>query len=174
VAVKAAGFALLHRLAERHALQSAVGRTRCHKAVYNILGINRHGHKELLGVYLSESEGANFWISVFTDLQQWGVQYLPNQVHIFQLICTLSAYLYYGEVHIDNNGVYKAIRPLTDLYLLSNVVAPMPAASGIGFIYLRVQAASRGQGFAVCLYKCFLNNTLFLAFQLSSLPQRLN
>lgn len=44
------------------------------RAVYNILGIDRHGHKELLGVYVSESEGAGFWLSVLTDLQQRGVQ----------------------------------------------------------------------------------------------------
>ena len=44
------------------------------RAVYNILGIDRHGHKELLGVYVSESEGANFWLSVLTDLQQRGVR----------------------------------------------------------------------------------------------------
>lgn len=43
------------------------------RAVYNVLGIDRHGHKELLGVYVSESEGANFWLSVLTDLQQRGV-----------------------------------------------------------------------------------------------------
>jgi putative transposase len=49
------------------------------KAVYNILGINREGRKELLGVYISESEpgrraGANFWLSVLTDLQHRGVK----------------------------------------------------------------------------------------------------
>ncbi len=44
------------------------------KAVYNILGVNRHGHKELLGVYVSEREGANFWLSVLTDLQHRGVK----------------------------------------------------------------------------------------------------
>ncbi|MCJ8166103.1 IS256 family transposase [Pontibacter sp. E15-1] len=44
------------------------------KAVYNILGNDRHGHKELLGVYVSESEGATFWLAVLTDLQQRGVQ----------------------------------------------------------------------------------------------------
>ncbi|WP_114778727.1 IS256 family transposase [Botryobacter ruber] len=49
------------------------GRTVC-RAVYNILGIDRHGYKELLGVYVSESEGANFWLSVLTDLQQRGVK----------------------------------------------------------------------------------------------------
>src|SRR5438270_6508685 len=43
-------------------------------AVYNILGIDRHGHKELLGMYVSESEGANFWLSVLTDLQNRGVK----------------------------------------------------------------------------------------------------
>ena len=44
------------------------------RAVYNMLGIDRHGHKELLGVYESESEGANFWLLVLTDLQQRGVK----------------------------------------------------------------------------------------------------
>ena len=43
-------------------------------AVYNILGINRDGHKELLGMYVSQSEGANFWLSVLTDLQNRGVK----------------------------------------------------------------------------------------------------
>ena len=43
-------------------------------AVYNILGIGRHGHKELLGMYVSQSEGANFWLSVLTDLQNRGVK----------------------------------------------------------------------------------------------------
>lgn len=44
------------------------------RAVYNILGIDRNGHKELLGMYVSESEGANFWLSVLTDLQNRGVE----------------------------------------------------------------------------------------------------
>jgi transposase-like protein len=37
------------------------------KAVYTILGLNVEGKKELLGLYLSESEGANYWLSVLTD-----------------------------------------------------------------------------------------------------------
>jgi len=44
------------------------------RAVYNILGINKEGRKDLLGVYVSENEGANFWLSVLTDLQHRGVQ----------------------------------------------------------------------------------------------------
>lgn len=43
-------------------------------AVYNILGIDRNGRKELIGMYVSQSEGANFWLSVLTDLQNRGVQ----------------------------------------------------------------------------------------------------
>lgn len=45
-----------------------------HKALYNILGINRDGYKQVLGTYVSESEGANFWLSVLTDLQNRGVE----------------------------------------------------------------------------------------------------
>lgn len=44
------------------------------RAVYNILGINKEGHKELLGMYISQSEGANFWLSVLTDLENRGLK----------------------------------------------------------------------------------------------------
>jgi transposase-like protein len=44
------------------------------KAVYTILGVCLDGRKEVLGLYLSENEGANFWLSVLTDLQARGVE----------------------------------------------------------------------------------------------------
>ena len=44
------------------------------KAVYTILGVRIDGKKEVLGLYLSENEGANFWLSVLTDLQARGVE----------------------------------------------------------------------------------------------------
>ena len=44
------------------------------RAIYNVLGIDREGHKELLGMYVSRNEGANFWLSVLTDLQNRGVE----------------------------------------------------------------------------------------------------
>ena len=44
------------------------------RAVYNILGVSLRGQKELLGMYLSESEGAKFWLSVLTDLKNRGLQ----------------------------------------------------------------------------------------------------
>ncbi|RJG51426.1 IS256 family transposase [Motilimonas pumila] len=44
------------------------------KAVYLALGVNLEGHKELLGMWLSETEGAKFWLNVLTELQNRGVQ----------------------------------------------------------------------------------------------------
>ena len=44
------------------------------KAVYTVLGLNLEGRKEILGLYLSETEGANFWLSVLTDLNNRGLQ----------------------------------------------------------------------------------------------------
>lgn len=44
------------------------------RAVYNILGVSLEGKKDLLGMYLSESEGAKFWLSVLTDLKNRGLQ----------------------------------------------------------------------------------------------------
>ena len=43
------------------------------RAVYTVLGLNIEGKKEVLGLYLSESEGANFWLGVLTDIQNRGV-----------------------------------------------------------------------------------------------------
>ena len=45
-----------------------------HKALYNILGIDKDGRKQILGMYISESEGANFWLQVLTDLQNRGLE----------------------------------------------------------------------------------------------------
>lgn len=44
------------------------------KAIYLALGINLEGHKELLGMWLSENEGAKFWLSILTELQNRGLK----------------------------------------------------------------------------------------------------
>lgn len=43
------------------------------RAVYTVLGLNMEGKKEILGLYISENEGANFWLSVITDLNNRGL-----------------------------------------------------------------------------------------------------
>jgi putative transposase len=44
------------------------------KAVYTVLALNLEGKKEILGLYLSQNEGANFWLSVLTDLNNRGLE----------------------------------------------------------------------------------------------------
>ncbi len=44
------------------------------KAVYTLLALNMKGKKEILGLHLSENEGANYWLSVLTDLHNRGVK----------------------------------------------------------------------------------------------------
>ena len=44
------------------------------KAIYLALGVNMEGHKELLGLWVSENEGAKFWLNVLTELQNRGVK----------------------------------------------------------------------------------------------------
>lgn len=44
------------------------------KSIYLALGVNLDGKKELLGMWLSENEGAKFWLNVLTELQNRGVK----------------------------------------------------------------------------------------------------
>jgi putative transposase len=44
------------------------------KAIYLALGVTLSGNKELLGMWLSQSEGAKFWLAVLTELQNRGVK----------------------------------------------------------------------------------------------------
>ncbi|MHC4397654.1 MAG: IS256 family transposase [Planctomycetota bacterium] len=43
------------------------------KAIYLILGIDLHGQKNILGIWISKNEGAKFWLSILTDLKNRGV-----------------------------------------------------------------------------------------------------
>ena len=44
------------------------------KAVYLALGINMNGEKELLGIWIAQTEGAKFWLQVVTEIKNRGVQ----------------------------------------------------------------------------------------------------
>jgi transposase-like protein len=50
------------------------GKQVINQAVYLVLGVNLEGHKELLGMWLSENEGSRFWLGVLTELQNRGVK----------------------------------------------------------------------------------------------------
>jgi putative transposase len=44
------------------------------KAVYLAIGVNMNGHKEVLGLWIAQTEGAKFWLQVVTELKNRGVQ----------------------------------------------------------------------------------------------------
>ena len=53
-------------------VRGANGRVSQH-TVYVALGVNLEGHKELLGLWLGENEGARFWLACLTDLRNRGL-----------------------------------------------------------------------------------------------------
>lgn len=42
--------------------------------LYNIMGVNQEGRKEVLGFYACESEGSHFWLGILNDLKSRGVE----------------------------------------------------------------------------------------------------
>jgi transposase-like protein len=44
------------------------------KAIHLVLAVNLNGEKELLGMWITQTEGAKFWMNVLTDLKNRGVQ----------------------------------------------------------------------------------------------------
>lgn len=44
------------------------------KAVYLALGVDRDGHKDVLGLWIEQTEGAGFWLRVMTELKSRGVE----------------------------------------------------------------------------------------------------
>lgn len=50
------------------------GKQVINQSVHLALGVNLDGHKELLGLWLSENEGAKFWLGVLTELQNRGIK----------------------------------------------------------------------------------------------------
>ena len=103
------------------------------KAIYVALGINIYGNKEVLGLWMSKNEGAKYWLSVFTELKNRGVQDLlitctdnlkgmnealmavyPQSKHqlciVHQIRNSLKyvSYKYKKEVASDLKEIYKA------------------------------------------------------------------
>ena len=44
------------------------------KAVYVILGIDKNGYKDILGIWIDKTESTNFWANVFEDLKTRGIK----------------------------------------------------------------------------------------------------
>ena len=74
------------------------------KVLYNIMGINQEGYKDILGFYVAESEGSNFWLKVLNDLKARGVEDIliscidglkgfPKQFKLFSIMLKFSLVL---------------------------------------------------------------------------------
>lgn len=50
------------------------GKQVVNKSAHVVLGVNLRGEKEVLGLWIAETEGAKFWLSVLTELRHRGVQ----------------------------------------------------------------------------------------------------
>jgi len=50
------------------------GKQVSNKSAHVVLGVNLRGEKEVLGLWIAETEGAKFWLSVLTELRHRGVQ----------------------------------------------------------------------------------------------------
>ena len=61
------------------------------KAIYLAPGVNMQGHKELLGLWISENEGAKFWLNVLTELENRGVKEMDDANSTLE-ICIESIY----------------------------------------------------------------------------------
>lgn len=44
------------------------------KAAYIVLGINKEGYKEILGIWIGENESSKFWLGVLNELKDRGVE----------------------------------------------------------------------------------------------------
>ena len=103
------------------------------KAVYLALGINMEGRKELLGLWIADTEGAKFWLNVITEIKNRGVDDIfiacidglkgfpeaiaavfPKTeiqlciVHMIRNSLKYVSYKDYKEIVADLKGVYQA------------------------------------------------------------------
>jgi len=100
------------------------------KTVYVVIGLSNTGHKEVLGLWIHETESAAFWMSVFGDLQARGVEDIlivcsdnltglsegikaifpdsDNQICIVHQIRNASRYV----VHKDKKEFSKDMKPI--------------------------------------------------------------
>ncbi len=86
------------------------------RAVYTVLGLNLTGRKEVLGLYLADSEGANFWLGVLSDLQNRGIQAIfpKTEVQLCVVHQIRNSLRYVGSKHqkafmVDLKRVYQAL-----------------------------------------------------------------
>lgn len=125
------------------------------KAVYLALGVDRHGRKDVLGLWIEQTEGATFWLRVLTELQSRGVRdilvalidglagfpaaiataFPQAQIHpcVVHLVRQSLAYVTWS----DRQAVARALRPIYQAPTVDAATAALGAfaASPLGQRY---------------------------------------
>jgi len=70
------------------------------KCAYIALGVNKEGHKEILGIWIGENEGAKFWLGVLNEIRNRGVEDI--------LICCIDGLSGFSEA-------IKTVYPSTEI-----------------------------------------------------------
>lgn len=116
----------------------------CNKAVYLALGVNIEGRKEVLGMWITKSEGAKFWMQVINEIKNRGVnkiyvacvdglQGFPDAINsIFPKTIVQSCI-----VHMVRNSTkyvsYKDLKAVTaDLKLIYNAINEEEGLKALG------------------------------------------
>lgn len=113
------------------------------KCVYSVLGINTDGLKDILGIWIGDSESASFWTTVFNELKNRGVKDIliachdnlsgfsnalntvfpktENQLCIIHMIRNSTKHVSYKDkkaIMADLKAIYSAVSEDTALYAL--------------------------------------------------------
>ena len=116
------------------------------KAIYLALGIHLNGHKDLPGLWLAETEGAKFWLSVLTELQTRGLKDIfiaaVDGLTGFKVIYTTNA------IESLNSVIRKAINN-------RKVFPTDPSATKV--VYLAIEAASKKGNMPIHHWQAALN-----------------
>ena len=80
------------------------------EAIYVVLGVDREGQKEVLGLWVAQQEGAKFWLQVLTELKNRGVKDIfiacvdglkgfprPSKRCIRRPRCSCASYIWCGR-----------------------------------------------------------------------------
>ncbi len=62
------------------------------KAAYVVIGVDLEGMKEVLGIWVGESESAKFWLSVLSELKSRGTQDVLLCCCAAVLLCCCAAW----------------------------------------------------------------------------------
>jgi putative transposase len=82
------------------------------KALYLALGVNMEGHKELLGLWLAENEGAKFWLNVLTELQD---------LYLFRTLREVRQMTDEWRIRYNNERPHDSLNDMTPVeYLQAN------------------------------------------------------